>query len=941
MWSQPKLGIGALVLSPTRGEITSGAIRTHLHNATISVFINTTLGSIAFSAYVHAQRQLLVIDGLAGSGGEQHTPLDWTFHPAPALPPGLFREVKDPVTGFTRFSGALPPASYIPNPDPVCEGNPAKGSCRQALLASEEGRGWVTSWQETTMSPGGGLLVAITSDIPVRVGVKPKAVRAAAEAAAVLASATTALSGQGGLSGEHVRWWAEYYWSDTSGSFLSLPAAGGAEIEQFHWIQAFKIGSENACRRFVDSAFEAGVLDNCMLLDGLNFIGPVQKTHYPHAIWDLNVEAAQWGALSANYVEQTLAFTQRVPEQLPNLIAAVPPEFRNDSAAMASDTASFSYQIAATIDQCQGFPLCPESNISSMPASTPGLIRPCGAAGGNTNACYFGLLTWVSHGIYEVYRHTMDLAILRRLVPLLKRGTAFYTRMAQRDSTTGKLHLPSMLSPEYAAAEDTSFNLALFRWSLKTCIHVGTTLLPDTASGAEVVAWKAALRDLAPLIVDPTTGSLMVGKGVPLHSADGHSMWSMMFNIFPLGQLDWQQPADKALWTNSLRVFAHYNSPALCPTQSCVNGTGHGVMQSREGFTYLSMSILTMLATPSLPGGAPAEWADHALGNITARFFNESHVPQLGAGTLYADHAGCFGAGNAVPTPGCRKGMAGPCNESPIMASLALQQMLLQSWNSKPIAIFPSVPRAWADARFSRLRAEGAVLVSAVRANFTTVWFSLNATRGGNVSVHSSIVDLASTMAGMQPVASPASLAGSGMFDILGGAEPWAAVFYSKAKAPPSAAVLALATTPLPAAPERSNLWGSRVTPMPLPPTPPPPPPRPPAPPGPPPAPPSPPPAPLPPLPPCPATGCTGCGQPPCRWPYANATLPAPKQPVMGSLLNAATLACEVKCSATAGCAGFARKDAEQSCYFYSNAQVSGVFSHGRPDVSWHPKPSP
>jgi len=49
----------------------------------------------------------------------------------------------------------------------------------------------------------------------------------------------------------------------------------------------------------------------------------MQKTKYPYAIWDMNVEGAQWGALSANYVEQTLAFTHRVPEQLPNLIAAV------------------------------------------------------------------------------------------------------------------------------------------------------------------------------------------------------------------------------------------------------------------------------------------------------------------------------------------------------------------------------------------------------------------------------------------------------------------------------------------------------------------------------------------------------------------------------------------------------------------------------------------
>ena len=144
---------------------------------------------------------------------------------------------------------------------------------------------------------------------------------------------------------------------------------------------------------------------------------------------------------------------------------------------------------------------------------------------------------------------------------------------------------------------------------------------------------------------------------------------------------------------------------------------------------------MTMLATPSLPGGAPSAWADAGLGNITQHFFG---VPQLGAGTMYADHASCG------PVAGCRAGMAGACNESPIMASLALQHMLLQSWNGRLIAIFPSVPASWEDARFARMRAEGAVLVSGLRANSTTVWFSLNATRGGgSLAVHSTITDLA------------------------------------------------------------------------------------------------------------------------------------------------------------------------------------------------------
>ena len=210
------------------------------------------------------------------------------------------------------------------------------------------------------------------------------------------------------------------------------------------------------------------------------------------------------------------------------------------------------------------------------------------------------------------------------------------------------------------------------------------------------------------------------------------------------------------------------------------------------------MAIITAWARPALPGGAPASWADSVLGNVS-HFF---HVPQLGSGTMYADHAACG------PVAGCREGMAGPCNESPILASLALQQMLLQSWNGVPIGIFPAVSASWADARFARMRAEGAVLVAAVRANFTTVFFSLNATVGGNVSVHSTIVDLASSNAEVLVTASSGGEAG--VFAVsVSHSEPWAAVFHSKARGPPSSEELGLALTPLPAG--EVNLWGSRL----------------------------------------------------------------------------------------------------------------------------------
>lgn len=923
IWSQPKLGIGALVLRPTRGAIIGGAIRTHLHNATISVLLNTTLGSVSFRVYVHAQRQLLVIDELSGSGGEAGQPLHWDFRPAPALPPGLFSELKDPATNFTRFVGATPPSSYTPNPDPVCSGSHTTGRCEQSLLASPEGRGWVTAWRAEADRGGGGvekLLLTITSDIPVRVGIKPKAVRAADEATSVLSLAAASL---GTLAAEHARWWQDFYWSDASGSFISLPAAG-AQIEQFHWIQAFKIGAENACRRFVDSAFEAGVLDNCMLLDGLNFIGPMQKTKYPHAIWDLNVEAAQYGSLSANYVEQTLALTRRVPEQLNNMIVSVPPDLRNDSASIYMNTASFSFLNEAAIDRCD-FPLCSDSNVSAVP-DLPKLTRPCSAENKDALSCYFGGLPWVCHGIWLVYRHTMDEGILRALMPVLKRATALYLHTAVHNSTDGKLHLPMTFSPEYATLADCTFDLALFRWCLQTSIHIGSALLPGSASLDELTSWRVALQQLAPPQVDPKTGSLMIGEGVPLHS--GLKMWSHIFSVFPLGQLDWHaSPKDRELWTKSLELFKFFNNPERCSSPSCVDGESSpaGTVQSREGFAYLSMGLLTMLTKPSLPGGAPADWADWGLGNVTERFFKPLHVPQLGAGTMYADHAACG------PVPGCREGMAGPCNESPIMASLALQQMLLQSWNGRPIAVFPAVPASWKHARFARMRAEGAVLIDAVRDNFTTIFVALNATIGGNVSVHTTITDLVSSNAEVtvNPSVTPSGeAAAAGIFDLsVNHGQPWAAVLYSKARGPPSAEELGLARTPLP--PGASNLWGSRAPGNWTPPSPPP------APPSPSPSPPAP--APLPPLPPCNPTGCAGCGG--CKWPYANATLPEPKQPVSGSLAGATTLACEAKCGAMADCAGFTRKHAEKDCYFYSKAQVSGLFSHTRPDVSWHPNP--
>jgi hypothetical protein len=272
--ARPRFGIGDLVLGGA-SPIIRGSIRTHLHNATVSATLTTAKGELSFSVHVHARRQLVVVEGLRGSRGEAGATLTWEFRPAPALPPGLFKELAG--GGFT---GAPPAGNYTLNPAPVCTAS----SCRQALIASPEGRGWVSAWQRTDSSR---LLVAVTSDLP-RPVVPPKTIRATAEAVSALAAAVSL--GAAALKVEHTGWWAEYYWSTTSvgssGAFLSLPAAA-ARIEQFHWIQVFKVGAENACRRFADSAYSAqpSYLDNCILLDGINGPLSVSKTKWSDAIW--------------------------------------------------------------------------------------------------------------------------------------------------------------------------------------------------------------------------------------------------------------------------------------------------------------------------------------------------------------------------------------------------------------------------------------------------------------------------------------------------------------------------------------------------------------------------------------------------------------------------------------------------------------------------------
>ena len=77
----------------------------------------------------------------------------------------------------------------------------------------------------------------------------------------------------------------------------------------------------------------------------------------------------------------------------------------------------------------------------------------------------------------------------------------------------GKLHLPFAESPEYANANDTNFDLALFRWGVGVLLHVANTTHP---------ALKARLRHTLSRLVSvptPRTRRSRPASGIPFRAS--------------------------------------------------------------------------------------------------------------------------------------------------------------------------------------------------------------------------------------------------------------------------------------------------------------------------------------------------------------------------------------------------------------------------------------
>ena len=292
-----------------------------------------------------------------------------------------------------------------------------------------------------------------------------------------------------------------------------------------------------------------------------------------------------------------------------------------------------------------------------------------------------GDLAWVMHNYWLQFRYAGDNESIReKWVPKAKKIVAVYEEMHRIDSS-GKIGLLPSESPEYEGFKtytDSNYNLALYRWLLETLIEsVGN----DDPSHPEVEKWRHTLANMVPFPVDEN--GLRIGRDQPVDKSHRH--YSHLLALYPLFVLDPDSSEDRELVEKSV---IHW----------------HELEDGRRltGYSYT---------------GAASLYAAFGNGNEALAILHQFLTGNIGNSQVLSNTFYVEGRGR------------NPVIETPLSAASMTLEFLIQSWGNK-IRVFPAVPDEWQEATFRDLRAKGAFLVSASRAEGETQWVQIKSLVG-------------------------------------------------------------------------------------------------------------------------------------------------------------------------------------------------------------------
>ena len=296
----------------------------------------------------------------------------------------------------------------------------------------------------------------------------------------------------------------------------------------------------------------------------------------------------------------------------------------------------------------------------------------------------YGNFLWTLYDYWHFLRvYPDDARTVEEFYPILKRANNFLIH-ALTEGEDGKLHMPEDTSPEWKVkGADTTYNLETLRWGLETAIHIGEHF--DLNDG-DTARYKQTLRKLVEKSID-ANGVIMLGNDLPLTGPHRH--YSHLVGLYPLRRIDIDDPEECSLY---LRTVNHWLG-----------------FKTRQPLTRHSWDYKGYTRTGAAPMYAMLDEPEKALGQLQ-QYFDLYLYPN----TFYLE--------------------TGPVIETPLSSAAATQELLIQSWGlndyaTDMIRLFPGVAKAWPEARFENLRAEGGYTVSAVWKEGATRAFKITADR--------------------------------------------------------------------------------------------------------------------------------------------------------------------------------------------------------------------
>lgn len=313
---------------------------------------------------------------------------------------------------------------------------------------------------------------------------------------------------------------------------------------------------------------------------------------------------------------------------------------------------------------------------------------------------------WVGYLFYQHWLYTTDDAFLRdRAYPWCSEIGRCLVSLLKPDAN-GVLRLPLSSSPEI---HDNSLTAWLkpntnYDHDCMAALFAGLADMADVLGKQDEAAkWRAALAGMGPRAVDPQTHRLMLCPGENLTESHRHLAQTMSIHPFGLLNIDGTD-ADRAVIEATCRQYDELGTQNWC------------------GYSFSWMACLR----------ARVGDAENAIKNLD--IYEKAFILRNG-----------FHANGDQTKSGYSQFQYRPFTlEGNFLASQAVHEMLLQSWNGA-IRVFPAVPARWQQASFDDLRTEGGFCVSAARENGATSRLKVTATRDG-------LVKIRDNFGGKQPV---------------------------------------------------------------------------------------------------------------------------------------------------------------------------------------------